>query len=100
MAQDFTKLLKVGQEIGFQGEDLKNFVIERQKEIKADKEIADKQKEAETQLKLAEINAKKEEASTKIKMAEIETAKLKMEAADKIRLKELDMESEKQRLTE
>src|ERR1700733_1437861 len=125
MAQDFTKLLKVGQEIGFQGEDLKNFVIERQKEIKADKEIADKQKEAETQLKLAEINAKKEEASNKIKMAEIETLKLekeieanklklqheadrlKSETADKIRLKELDMEAEKlkqeadkQRLTE
>src|ERR1700733_2188753 len=99
MAQDYTKLLKVGQEIGFQGEELKNFVIEKQKEAKAERE-------AEAQFKLAEINAKKEEASTKIKMAEIETAKLKMEAADKIRLKEmetadkvrlkeLDMEAEK-----
>src|ERR1700733_1817002 len=105
MNQEFTRLLKVAQELGFVGEDLKNFVLEKQKEAKAerDAEMAAAKAERESKVKLRELDIAAEKQKRELDIAaeklrqETDKQKQAADMADKIKLKELELAVEKQK---
>src|SRR6218665_1424452 len=98
MSGDFNKWIKVAQELGYAGEDLKTFVLDRQndalkeKQIQADREMRKLEAEREIRRELADREAKKEEADRELRREELQ----KEEAEREIRRELADREAKKE----
>src|SRR6218665_3488582 len=95
MSADFNKWIKVAQELGYAGDDLKTFVLDRQadalkeKQIQADREA--KKEEADRELRREELQ--KEEAERELRREEMELKKAESERMTEI--KRLELENQK-----
>jgi len=89
MASDLAKIIKAAQDLDYSGDQLREFVAQRQQEIKAEKEaeLQFKREESANKLKMAEA-----EATSKVKMAEAEAAIKKEKLANKLKLAEAELE--------
>src|SRR6218665_2967090 len=104
MSADFNKWIKVAQELGYAGDDLKTFVLDQQADaMKEKRELADreaKKEEAEREIRreLADREAKKEEAEREIRR-ELRREELQKEEADReLRREELQKEEAEREL--
>src|SRR6218665_2862912 len=104
MSADFNKWIKVAQELGYAGDELKTFVLDRQADaMKEKRELADreaKKEEAEREIRreLADREAKKEEAKREIRR-ELTDREVKKEEADReLRREELQKEEAEREL--
>src|SRR6218665_3385508 len=100
MSADFNKWIKVAQELGYAGDDLRTFVLDRQadalkeKQIQADREAKKEEAEREIRRELADREAKKEEA-------ERDRLVKKEEADRELRREEMELKkAESERMTE
>src|SRR6218665_3933104 len=117
MSADFNKWIKVAQELGYAGDDLKTFVLDRQadalkeKQIQADREAKKeeaerdrltKKEEADRELRREELQkeeaerdrlVKKEEADRELRREEMELKKAESERMTEI--KRLELENQK-----
>src|SRR6218665_1935529 len=97
MSADFNKWIKVAQELGYAGDDLKTFVLDRQADaMKEKRELADreaKKEEAEREIRreLADREAKKEEADRELRREELqkEEAERELRKAESERMTEI-----------
>src|SRR6218665_3363446 len=98
MSADFNKWIKVAQELGYAGDDLKTFVLDRQadalkeKQIQADREAKKEEAEREIRRELADREAKKEEADRELRREELQKEKAERE----IRRELADREAKKE----
>src|SRR6218665_4038781 len=118
MSADFNKWIKVAQELGYAGDDLKTFVLDRQADaMKEKRELADreaKKEEADRELRREELQkeeaerdrlAKKEEADRELRREELQKEEAerdrlaKKEEADReVRREELQKEEAEREL--
>src|SRR6218665_2022310 len=105
MSADFNKWIKVAQELGYAGDDLRTFVLDRQadalkeKQIQADREAKKEEAEREIRRELADREAKKEEADRELRREELQKEEAEREIRRELADKELQKEeAERDRL--
>src|SRR6218665_2297108 len=105
MSADFNKWIKVAQELGYAGDDLRTFVLDRQadalkeKQIQADREAKKEEAEREIRRELADREAKKEEEDRELRREELQKEEAEREIRRELADKELQKEeAERDRL--